>query len=52
MLISKLLNFPIDTKKVKALLKYNANAHYIKEWYNIGSGLFDDEAHRTSYIES
>ena len=41
--ISKLLNFPIDTKKVKALLKYNANAPYIKEWYNIGQGVFDTE---------
>ena len=50
--ISKLLNFPIDTKKVKALLKYNTNAPYIKEWYNIGEGLFDKEAHKTSYIES
>ena len=35
--ISKLLNFPIDTKKVKALLKYNANAPYIQQ----AQGKFD-----------
>jgi hypothetical protein len=49
--ISKLLNFPIDTKKVKALLKYNSNYPYIMEGA-IGPGEFDEEAHRTSYIES
>ena len=47
--ISKLLNFPIDIKKVKELLKYNANKPYIT---NIKKGLFDKDAHRTSYIES
>ena len=47
--ISKLLNFPIDIKKIKALLKYNANKPYIT---NIKKGLFDKDAHRTSYIES
>ena len=47
--ISKLLNFPIDIKKIKELLKYNANKTYIT---NIKKGLFDKEAHKTSYIES
>ena len=47
--ISKLLNFPIDIKKIKALLKYNANKPYIT---NIKKGLFDKDAYRTSYIES
>ena len=47
--ISKLLNFPIDIKKIKELLKYNANKQYIT---SIKKGLFDKDAHRTSYIES
>ena len=47
--ISKLLNFPIDIKKIKKLLKYNANKPYITK---IKKGLFDKEAHKTSYIES
>jgi hypothetical protein len=47
--ISKLLNFPIDIEKIKELLKYNANKLYIT---NIKKGLFDKDAHRTSYIES
>ena len=37
--ISKLLNFPIDTKKIKALLKYNSNKPYIQQ----AQGKFDKE---------
>ena len=47
--ISNLLNFPINTKKVKELLKYNTNKNYITK---IKKGLFDKQAYRTSYIDS
>ena len=49
--ISTLLNFPINTRKVKELLKpkYNTNKKYITK---IKKGLFDKQAYRTSYIES
>ena len=49
--ISTLLNFPINTRKVKELLKpkYNTNKKYITK---IKKGLFDKQAYRTSYVES
>jgi len=49
--ISKLLKFPIDTKKVKELLKpkYNTNKKYITK---IKKGLFDKHAYKASYIDS
>ena len=49
--ISKLLKFPIDTKKVKELLKpkYNTNKKYITK---IKKGLFDRQAYKSSYIDS
>ena len=47
--ISNLLNFPINTKKVKELLKYNTNKNYITK---IKKGLFDKHAYKASYIDS
>ena len=47
--ISNLLNFPINTKKVKELLKYNTNKKYITK---IKKGLFDKHAYKASYIDS
>ena len=49
--ISTLLNFPIDTKKIKELLKlkYNTNKKYITK---IKKGLFDKQAYKSSYIDS
>ena len=49
--ISKLFKFPIDTKKVKELLKpkYNTNKKYITK---IKKGLFDKHAYKASYIDS
>ena len=49
--ISKLFKFPIDTKKVKELLKpkYNTNKKYITK---IKKGLFDKHVYKASYIDS